>query len=214
VSPKDAYHHGNLRQALLDEALAVIGEKGIDGLSLREVAARSGVSHAAPYHHFKDKAALVDALAGEAAALLDARMAAAEAQAGVEPRPRLVALGMGYVMFAVEQPEYYAAFASSRRTAPESGAPAAEASGGETNAWTRLLAAVVSGQAAGELPRGDVVVLGAFLWSLVHGLAELWRTGQLALLPPAAEGVQSLARSVLEAALGSLGPEQQDLRGC
>ena len=48
MSAKDAYHHGNLRRALLDEALAVIAEKGVEGLSLREVAARVGVSHAAP----------------------------------------------------------------------------------------------------------------------------------------------------------------------
>jgi AcrR family transcriptional regulator len=206
MSPKDTYHHGNLRRALLDGALVVIGEKGIDGLSLREVAARAGVSHAAPYHHFTDKAALVDALAGEAAALLDAEMAARVAEAGDEPLPRLIALGMAYVGFAVEHPEYYAAFTASRRTAPETAGAPADASGPALNAWTRLLGGVTACQAAGVLPAGDTVIFGTYLWSLVHGLAELWRTGQLALLPQSGDGLEPLARRVLLAALGSLEP--------
>ena len=200
VSPKDGYHHGDLRRALLDDALTVIREKGIDGLSLRAVAARAGVSHAAPYHHFKDKAALVDALAGEAGALLDERMAAAVEAAGPDPRQRLIGLGMAYVAFAEEQPEYYAAFTVSARTAPETGGDAEAAAYGP-NAWSRLLAAVASCQAAGALPPGDTAVFGAYFWSLVHGLAELWRTGQLARLPQAAGGLEPLARSVLLAAL-------------
>ena len=200
MSPKDGYHHGDLRRALLDDALAVIREKGIGGLSLRAVAARAGVSHAAPYHHFKDKAALVDALAGEAGELLDERMAAALDATGPDPRQRLLALGMAYVAFAVEQPEYYAAFTVSPRTAPETGGDA-EATARGVNAWSRLLAAVAACQTAGALPPGDTAVFGAYFWSLVHGLAELWRTGQLAELPQAAGGLEPLARSVLLAAL-------------
>lgn len=200
MSPKDGYHHGDLRRALLDDALAVIREKGIDGLSLRAVAARAGVSHAAPYHHFKDKAALVDALAGEAGALLDERMAAALDAAGPDERRRLLALGLAYVAFAGEQPEYYAAFTVSPRTAPETGGDAEAAARG-VNAWSRLLAAVAACQAAGALPPGDTAVFGAYFWSLVHGLAELWRTGLLAELPQAAGGLEPLARGVLVAAL-------------
>jgi AcrR family transcriptional regulator len=201
MSPKDAYHHGNLRRALLDEALAVIGEKGIDGLSLRAVAARAGVSHAAPYHHFRDKAALVDALAREAATALDQWMAAAEARAGGGGSQRLLALGTAYVTFAADNPEQYAAFTASPRTAPESSGLREAAAYGVT-AWRRLLEAVVAAQAEGVLPEGDAAVLGTYLWSLVHGLAELWRTGLLAQLPQAAGGLEPLAHSVLLAALG------------
>jgi len=208
MSPKDAYHHGNLRRALLDDALAVIREKGMDGLSLRAVAAGAGVSHAAPYHHFKDKAALVDALAAEAAALLDERMAAAADGAGAGPREQLMALGMAYVAFAVDSPEHYAAFTASPRTAPESGG-ASEAAAYGVIAWSRLLGAVSACQAAGVLPPGDSVIAGAALWSLVHGLAELWRTGQLAQLPQAADGLEPLARRVLQASIGSPGSGSQ-----
>lgn len=202
MSPKDSYHHGNLRRALLDDALAVIREKGMDGLSLRAVAARAGVSHAAPYHHFKDKAALLDALAGEASVLLDGRMAVAVQDAGDDPRRQLLALGLAYVSFAVESPEYYAAFTASARTAPATSG-AAEAAAAGVTAWSRLLGAVAACQAAGVLPAGDTAVYGVTFWSLVHGLAELWRTGQFAQLPHGGEGLEPLARRVLLAALGT-----------
>ena len=112
MSVKAAYHHGNLRRALLDEALMVIAERGVEGLSLREVAGRVGVSHAAPHHHFAHKGDLIHALAHEGMALMDERMAAAAAAAGEDPLQRLAAIGVAYVSFAVERPDYYAAFAA------------------------------------------------------------------------------------------------------
>ena len=105
MTAKDAYHHGNLRRALLDGSLAVIAEKGVEGLSLRDVASRIGVSHAAPYHHFADKTALVNALALEGMALMDTQMALAEEAAGDDPKERLLGIGMAYVTFAVEHPD-------------------------------------------------------------------------------------------------------------
>ena len=78
MPPKDTYHHGDLRRQLMDGALRVVASDGLGALSLRAVAAACGVSHAAPYHHFADKAALVRALGYEGLRLLDERMAAAE----------------------------------------------------------------------------------------------------------------------------------------
>jgi hypothetical protein len=72
------------------------------------------------------------------------------------------------------------------------------------NTWQRLVNAVVACQQAGEMPQGDPVILGVYLWSLVHGLAELWRSGPLSLMPQAAEGLEPMARKVLMAALGSM----------
>lgn len=204
LSAKDTYHHGNLRRALLDEALAVIAEKGVEGLSLREVANRVGVSHAAPYHHFADKAALLRALAREGMGLMDEAMAAAEDAAGDDPKARLLGIGMAYVTFAVEHPDYYAAF-----NAPEVNDLGAQAAAGQPaeeqgGTWERLLNGILACQTAGELPQGDPIVLAIYLWSLVHGLAELWRTGPLSLMPPAAGGLEPMARQVLSAALGSM----------
>jgi hypothetical protein len=111
------------------------------------------------------------------------------------------------VTFAVDHPEQYAAFTASPRTAPESGG-LGEAAAYGVNAWSRLLDAVVAAQAEGVLPEGDAAILGTYLWSLVHGLAELWRSGLLAQLPQAADGLEPLARRVLLAALGPLEQKQ------
>jgi len=209
MSAKDTYHHGNLRRVLLDEALAVIGEKGVGGLSLREVASRIGVSHAAPYHHFADKTALVHALAHEGMALMDAEMAAAERAAGNDPRQRLLGIGMEYVRFAVERPDYYAAFNAPELVAgSESDEHPEQPEEQRGDTWGRLMAAVVACQQSGDLPQGDPVVLGVFLWSLVHGIAELWRSGALAPMPQAKDGLEPLAHHVLSAALGSVQPPQ------
>ena len=71
------YHHGDLRRALLEAAREVLREQGPEGCSLREVARRAGVTHAAPYHHFPSREALLGALANEAYAELDRAMAEA-----------------------------------------------------------------------------------------------------------------------------------------
>jgi len=202
MSAKDAYHHGNLRRALMDGALAIIAERGIEEMSLREVASAAGVSHAAPYHHFADKAALVHALAHEGMALMDARMAAAEEAAGDDPAARLAAIGLAYVEFAVERPDYYAAF-----TSPECGfgrgdVEEPEEDHGDT--WGRLMRAVVACQQAGCLPPGDPVPLAIYLWSLTHGLSELWTLGVLQAMPGAGAGIRPLAEQVIDSALGSM----------
>jgi AcrR family transcriptional regulator len=203
MSAKDAYHHGNLRRALLDQALVLIAEKGVEGLSLREVAARVGVSHAAPYHHFADKTALVHALAHEGMSLMDDRMAAAEEAAG-NPTARLLGIGMAYVIFAVERPDYYATMNAPEINNPEAQVDALQPPEAQGNTWQRLMDAIVACQQASEMPQGDPVILGVYLWSLVHGLAELWRSGPLSLMPQASDGLEPMARSVLMAALGSM----------
>ena len=204
MSAKDAYHHGNLRRALLDEALVLIAEKGVEGLSLREVATRVGVSHAAPYHHFADKTALVHALAHEGMSLMDDRMAAAEDAAGSDPTARLLGVGMAYVSFAVERPDYYAAMNAPEINNPDAQVEPQQPEDERGNTWERLIHAIVACQEAGEMPPGDPTILGVYLWSLVHGLAELWRGGPLSLMPQASDGLEPLARRVLMAALGSM----------
>ncbi|MEM1118047.1 MAG: helix-turn-helix domain-containing protein, partial [Bacteroidota bacterium] len=106
----DAYHHGDLRRTLLDEAAHVLDVQGVGALSLRDLARRAGVSATAPYHHFKGKADLVTALADDALADLDAALARADAEAaaaGATPGKRLCAIGVAYVLFAVDHPERF-----------------------------------------------------------------------------------------------------------
>lgn len=237
MSAKASYHHGNLRRELMDEALRVIRDKGVEAASLRSIAANLGVSHAAPYHHFADRTALLRELAHEGMGLMDERMAAAETRAGDDPGERLLGIGLAYVTFAVERPDYYAVIASpelmaaegeaasprgdgvgayaegatdDRVEVPDVGTPVDAASpasdhGGEDGPmWMRLMRAVADCQGAGVLPPGDTLVLGVALWSMVHGLAELWRLGVVQPLPQAAAGLEPLARQVLGAAMASL----------
>jgi AcrR family transcriptional regulator len=99
------YHHGDLRRALVDAARRLLESEGPSALSLRAVAREAGVSPAAPYHHFKDKAELLDAVAQEGWDLLNAEMH--KAKVGEDGPHQLTALGIAYVCFARDNPALY-----------------------------------------------------------------------------------------------------------
>ena len=104
----DAYQHGDLRRALIQAGLKLLSEGGVAGLSLRAAAELAGVSHAAPYRHFRDKNALVAAIAEEGFRLLTAEMRAAIVACGSSDLlVRLRAAGSGYVTFALRHPAYF-----------------------------------------------------------------------------------------------------------
>jgi AcrR family transcriptional regulator len=186
----------------MDGALAVIAERGMEGLSLREVAAQAGVSNAAPYYHFADKAALVRALAREGDELLAEHTAIAASEAADDPIGRVIAIGMAYVLFASERPDYYAALAATASSMPGTEpSPPSEAS---KSGFEKLVGTVIECQAADRLPAGDPLVLAVALWSLVHGLIGLWRSGHLQFVPLSSEGLEPLANAVLRAGTESM----------
>ena len=104
--PDRPYHHGNLRRGLLDEALATIRAHGIDGLTLREIGARLGVSRTALYRHFADKRALLAAVATEGFRMLREQLVTAWEQGGRSPAA-FEAMGVAYVRFAAANPAHY-----------------------------------------------------------------------------------------------------------
>jgi len=176
MSKRTAYHHGDLRRALLEASLKLVDEAGIGALSLREVARKAGVSHNAPYHHFKDRGSLLAALAEEGFAELAREMAAARAAAPT-PRARLEACGLAYVRFALGSPARFKVMFRPELAAPSEEAAVARSS---TPALDTLTAAIVEAQAAGLAPAGDPMPLVITCWSAVHGLASLWVDGPLA----------------------------------
>jgi len=111
LATKKAYHHGNLRPALVAAALKEIAKSGPDGFSLREVARRAGVSAPAVYRHFADKDALLAAVAAECWERIGAAMQTAVAAAPDNALERFRATGIAYVTFAVEHPEHFRALA-------------------------------------------------------------------------------------------------------
>ena len=104
--PKPRYHHGDLRRALIDASLALIAEEGFSALTLREVARRAGVTHAAPYRHFADKEALLAAVAEEGFRAMASDMRE-RMDKETSPTERLLACGVAYVLFAVRHPSHF-----------------------------------------------------------------------------------------------------------
>lgn len=188
---KGSYHHGDLRRALLDAALALIEEKGIDGLSLRAVARRAGVSHMAPYHHFDDRAALVAAVAEEGFMLLREAMHARMEDAP-DPPSQLRESGLGYVLFAAEHEAHFRVMFSPE-LADKRAHPDLQAASAAT--YEVLSAAIVRCQDIGLVRDEDPSVLTQTAWALVHGLAMLVIDGYLG--PSGDHGeVESLAHAV------------------
>lgn len=169
------YHHGDLRRALLDASLALIAEEGFGALSLREVARRAGVTHAAPYRHFADKEALLAAVAEEGFRSMTLRMQERMAPEKT-PEGRLEACGVAYVLFAMENPSHFRVMFGPHFTHP----PEMPSSDGTVNSFGLLLGAISECQRAGVVRAGEPRVLALACWSLVHGLASLLVDGQLA----------------------------------
>jgi len=175
MTEKRSYHHGALRPALIAAARAILAERGTTGLTLRECARRAGVSHAAPRHHFADRTSLLTAVAAEGFRDLTASMDAYSHDAD-DPRTRLREVGVGYIAFAVEQPETF------RLIFGQSGLYTDDPEYTEAAmvAFDRLADAVVaaSGSITGADPGARQRMKHA--WSVVHGYAMLWLGGALA----------------------------------
>jgi AcrR family transcriptional regulator len=164
-----AYHHGDLRSALLEAAAAEIHEVGPSAISLRSIARRAGVSHAAPAHHFGDRAGLLAAVAAEGFRRLNQSMVTAAADS---PEP-LLAIGRAYVDFARTNPGEFAVMFRPELLGPD---PDLEVHGAA--AHQRLVEAIAATPGAGH-DGEDPAVTAARLWSVVHGLATMVITGSL-----------------------------------
>lgn len=169
------YHHGNLPRALLDAALLVLSEQGVAALSLREVARRAGVSHAAPAHHFKDKTGLLTALAAEGFEKFRLALEAGRDAAGDQALARFAATGSAYVRFAIEHPQHFELMF--RHELIDLTNPALMESG--RCAYDVLLHAVEAAQKEGLAPHLSVDVIATGAWAFGHGMASLWLGGNL-----------------------------------
>jgi len=169
------YHHGNLRRALLDQAVATIRDEGVEGLTLREIGAQVGVSRTALYRHFADKRALLGAVATEGFRMLRRQLVDAWEDGG-RGRTGFDAMGSAYIEFAVANPSHYrvmfGGFVDPRASDPEL---AAEAAG----AFQALVDALAALQREAVVRGDDTVSMARFVWAVVHGVAMLAIDGQL-----------------------------------
>lgn len=184
------YHHGDLARALREHALALLDEVGPEDLTLREVARRAGVSHAAPYRHYPDKRALLTALAVEGLGLLAAAIEAALAAAGPDMRARFLAAGYAYVRFSIDHPSHFKA--NFLTTEVDQGSP--EMVRASQACFGILLRYIAEAQAAGFFGPGDPMEIATAVWAMHQGLASLAalgvlsKTGDLRAVSDAAHG--------------------------
>jgi len=182
-----------LRRAILDASLALAAEGGVGALSMREVARRARVTHGAPYHHFKDRGAILAALAEEGFALLTREMTAAMKD---EPRgsvARFEACGRGYFRFALRHPAHMKMMFRPELANPEEHP---EVDLAAAKAMRVLVDCVVECQKAGNAPAGDPAPIVVTSWATVHGLSTLWLDGPLCRMRNWAGSPQELARRV------------------
>lgn len=159
------YHHGDLRPALVVAAVAVIDEDGLPAATLRGVARRAGVSHAAATYHFGDKAGLLTAVAVDGYRLLADELGRTWRSTG-----SALEVGVAYVRFAVSRRPYFTVMYQPDLLHPDDP---------ELVAARSVTAGLLYG---GESPGRERLAAGAAAWSIVHGLATLWLSGNL---PPA-----------------------------
>lgn len=187
---RERYHHGDLRRALLEGAVELLARGGPAELSVRKLARKTGVSHAAPMHHFGDRTGLLTAVAAEGYLALAAALERAYQETG-----SFLEVGVAYVRFFAEHPGHVSVMF--RPDLVRAGDPELE----EARAAARGALYGPLGREMGEGGSGapshepELLARGVAAWSIVHGLAVLFTTGNL----PAALGddPESVARSVV-----------------
>lgn len=198
MSPKAAYHHGDLRAALVRAAMDLLEEGGEAELSRRAVARRAGVSAAAPYRHYDDREALVSAVAAVGYRELAERLAAAHPSPSTPDE--LASVAVAYVQFALERPALFRIMF---------GEPC-DRDSDERVAATAAVSLYVRGIVGRTFPQADSEALATAVWALVHGLAFLHLDGKLDAATPTvvAERITAAIHALLTAT--NVGPDAAD----
>lgn len=167
VAEPKPYHHGDLRRALLKAAVTILEREGPSALSLRAVAREAGVSPAAPYHHFKDKSELLDAVGMEGFNRLKTALVEAFAQASKDEMRS--ALGVAYVEFSQANPALYRVMWDCARNGEK--LPDDDAHHGDSA--FDLVKQTLREAAGGEISELDLELTAIASWCAAHGLAEI-----------------------------------------
>lgn len=194
------YHHGNLRQALVTAVLGLIADKGPNGFTFSEAARAAGVSPAAPYRHFKDRDALLDEVAKAGFDLFADRLERAYESGGPSPVRAFEAVTAAYLEFArTEQSYFIAMFHADTPESPD----ASGASGRALGVLRRACEGLVRHLPAQDRP--PIHMMAYHIWSMCHGIAELFgreETGRRA--PIAAEELLEAGTAIYLRGLGIL----------
>jgi AcrR family transcriptional regulator len=201
---KRGYHHGNLKEALIEAARRFIAERGLSGFTLVDAAKLVGVSPAALYRHFSGREALVAEVAGRGFDQLAERLARALRGPGT-PIERFTRMGEAYLAFAEEEPGFYAAMFAPRSEADEPRGPwgpppKEEEAPGPFNLLVNALMMTFPDGFDGVDPR----FIALEVWALSHGIATLAASGQLPKGPGIPDKVELLRAGVLALVHGAM----------
>jgi len=198
---KTTYHHGDLRNSLIAAAEVLLVQKGLSELSLREVAKAAGVSNAAPYRHFRDKTALIEALVEGGFLQLKAGCDRAQRKYPAEPERQLVEAGMAYLFYAIEKPAIVHLMFGGVISLDDCGAALKQAA---DEAYGSLGQIVVNGQKAGIYQEADAADLTLTAWSTVYGLSLMVTGGLLRTRTKSRAQLKKLGESVAGILLAGL----------
>lgn len=200
-----SYHHGNLKEALIEAARRFIAERGIGGFALVDAARLVGVTPAALYRHFRGREALLEELAGRGFAELAARLARALTSRGT-PLERFTRMGEAYLAFAEEEPAYYAAIFETRGLPVEP--TGAESPPGRPSPFDLLVEALQATFADGFGGVGPRFI-ALEVWALAHGIATLAAAGHLPRGPGFPDKYELLRAGVLALVHGAAQPGER-----
>jgi len=176
MTKKKTYHHGDLKNALIQAGVEILAKDGVGGLSLRKVALKAGVSHSAPYAHFTDKQALIAAISTEGFRQLYERISAAAEKFKNQPTRQLIEVAWAYLQFALDDPDrfkvMFSAVLEKEKEYPEFVA--------ESQRNFQLVKMIVeANQASGQLRSGPPEMVALSAWGSVHGFVMLLLEGQI-----------------------------------
>jgi AcrR family transcriptional regulator len=170
------YHHGDLKNALIQAGIEILAEEGVKGLILRRVAKRAGVSHTAPYAHFADKQALVAAISTEGYKGLYEKFKLIHQKHHEDPLKKLVEVAWGYIQFAVNDPAHFK-ITFSGVIEKEKDYPAFVQI--SQLSFQYIIETVAACQNSGYVRQGPTDLIAVNLWGAIHGLATLLIEDQL-----------------------------------
>ena len=173
---KKTYHHGDLKNALIKAGVEILAKDGVSGLSLRKVALKAGVSHAAPYAHFADKQALIAAISTEGFRQLYERVSGVAEKYRSQPEKQLTEAAWAYVQFAMDDRDRFKVMFSGvlekEKDYPDFVV--------ESQRNFQLVKSIVeANQASGRLRGGDSALVALSAWGIIHGFLMLLLEGQI-----------------------------------
>lgn len=173
---KKTYHHGDLKNALIKAGVEILAKDGVSGLSLRKVALKAGVSHAAPYAHFADKQALIAAISTEGFRQLYERVSGVVEKYQGQPEKQLTEAAWAYVQFAMDDRDRFKVMFSGvlekEKDYPDFVV--------ESQRNFQLVKSIVeANQASGRLRGGDSALVALSAWGIIHGFLMLLLEGQI-----------------------------------